>query len=83
MQKVYKSGIHTIVDVNGTLVPSEGWVEQVAPVVTQEQLDVIDAEKEKEELIQAKVRELAITELIKDGKLEKVGDVVSVKKATI
>ena len=80
MQKVYKSGIHTIVDVNGTLVPSEGWVEQVAPVLTQEEIDAKADEAQKEALIQAKMRELATAELVKDGKLKVVDGKVSIAK---
>jgi hypothetical protein len=50
--------------------------EYVAPVPTQEELDAITAEKAKEDLIQAKVREFAISELKKDGKLDEDGNVV-------
>jgi len=50
--------------------------EAVVVPPTQEEIDAKAAEVEKESLIQAKIREVAISELKKDGKLDEAGEIV-------
>lgn len=86
MNKTYQKGDLQIVDVSGvkpieSIVAefggvAEDYVVVPEPVVippTQEELDAKAAEVEKEALIQAKVREIAVSELKKDGVLDESG----------